>query len=253
MRREISKGQILRQEGRLTVVALVIGVIMAVIGWNANARHIGRRAAMSMMVYTTRNGEQATITLPDGGTVALNVASRLEVPMNYMTGNHTVRLMGEGLFTVSHQDGMPLTVFAGTMVARVLGTSFVVRRYDTDTTTMVAVREGKVAVGTSVVTAAHMVEVGRTGVAHVRSSDMSPFTFATGVLTLNGLPLSAAIAELDRWYDADIRLGSPALATKQITGDFTVGSLADLVEVLEYTLGVRVVRDKHILTLYPRR
>ena len=46
-----------------------------------------------------------------------------------MTGNHTVRLIGAGLFTVSHHDGAPFTVIAGATVARVLGTSFVVRRY----------------------------------------------------------------------------------------------------------------------------
>ena len=60
--------------------------------------------------YATAPGQRATITLPDDNTVALNVASRLEVPTNYGRGNHMVRLpVGEALFNVSksHHDGVP--------------------------------------------------------------------------------------------------------------------------------------------------
>jgi ferric-dicitrate binding protein FerR (iron transport regulator) len=206
-----------------------------------------------MVTYTTGNGERATITLPDGGTVALNVASRLDVPLDYMAGNHTVRLVGEGLFTVPHHEGAPFIVMAGGTAARVLGTSFIVRRYATDTATLVAVSDGKVAVGSTVVTAHHLLEIGQNSTAHMRSSDTSLFTFATGVLTLNNLLLPAAIVELDRWYGADIRLGSPTFATKHLEGKFVAGSLGDLAQILESTYGVHVVRDGRVLTLYPRR
>jgi len=237
------------RRGMWSVVAALI--VMAV-GWLAGAHHVSARTASEMLTYTTGNGERATITLPDGGTVALNVASRLDVPMDYMAGNHTLRLVGEGLFTVPHHEGTPVTVVAGTTRARVLGTSFVVRQYATDTVTLVAVRDGKVAVGAAVVATQQVAEVGRTGVPHVRSSDASLFTFATGVLTIDGLPLPAAIVELDRWFDADIRLGDPRLATRFVKGKCAAGSLGDLAEILELTFNVRVVRDGRVLTLYPR-
>ena len=128
-----------------------------------------------------------------------------------------------------------------------------VRRYTTDTATLVAVSEGKVAVGATVVTAQRLVEVGQRSISHVRPSDTSPFTFATGTLTLNNLPLPAAIVELDRWYGADIRLGSPSFETEHMKGKFAAGSLGDLAEILALTFDVRVVRDGRILTLYPRR
>jgi len=206
-----------------------------------------------MMTYTTGNGERATISLPDGGTVALNVASRLEVPMDYMAGHHTVRLVGEGLFTASHHEGAPLTVITDGATARVLGTSFVVRRYATDTSAIVAVRDGKVAVGTTVVTANQLAEVGRNGMAHLRVSDGSPFTFATGTLTIDGLLLPAAIVELNRWYDADIRLGDPVLASRHVNATFGMGSLNDLAENLGSLYDVQVVRDGRVLTLNPKR
>jgi ferric-dicitrate binding protein FerR (iron transport regulator) len=232
--------------------AVGLGLIVLVIGWSAGVRHNNKRATQASLIYATGNGERATITLPDGGTVALNVTSRLEVPADYMADNHTVRLVGQGLFTVSHHDGAPLTVLTGGTTTRVLGTTFVVRHYATDTATLVAVRDGKVAVNSLVVTAAHLVEVGRTGVPHVRPSDASPFTFATGVLSIDGLPLAAAIVELDRWYDVDIRLGDPILRTQYMTGRYAAGSPGDLAEILEGTFNVHVVRDGRVLTLFPR-
>ncbi|HXC26039.1 MAG TPA: FecR domain-containing protein [Gemmatimonadaceae bacterium] len=209
--------------------------------------------AEAYTTYTTAPGERATITLPDGGTVALNVASRLKVPLNYMTDNHTVRLDGEGLFTVPHRTGTSLTVIAGAATVRVLGTSFTVRHYVTDTVTTVAVRDGKVAVGSAVVTANRSVVVGRNGIPSSQPVDTSLFTFATGTLTLNGLSLPAAIVELDRWYDADIRLADSTLTARRIGGEFATGSLADLVTILKMTLNVRVVRDGRVLTIFSER
>jgi ferric-dicitrate binding protein FerR (iron transport regulator) len=250
--RNIFSGQT-RQRALWSVAAsLVLGVVVMVLGWTAGVRHVSQRAAMSMLAYTTGSGERATITLPDGGTVALNVASRLEVPMDYMTGNRVVRLNGEGLFSVPHNSGAPLTVIAGATAARVLGTSFVVRHYATDSVTTVAVRDGKVAVGSVVLTANWLLEVGRYGVVSLRSAEPGVFGFATGVLTLDDLFLPKAIPELDRWYDVDIRLGDPELAKRGVGGKFAAGSIADLTAILELTLDVRVMRDGRVLTLMPR-
>ncbi|HXC26302.1 MAG TPA: FecR domain-containing protein [Gemmatimonadaceae bacterium] len=252
-RRSVFKAQPLRWGVWSTAAALVMGVVVSTIGWTLTERHESQYTAASMLTYTTANGQRATITLPDGGTVALNVASRLEVPLDYMAGNRMVRLTGEGLFTVPHHPGTPLIVQAGPTAARVLGTSFVVRCYATDTATMVAVRDGKVAVGPTVVAAAQMVAVGRQGgVSPIRPSDGSQFTFAAGILTINGLPLRAAIVELDRWYDADIQLGDPTLAMHPLDGEFAAGSLADLTALLELVYNVHVVRAGRVLTLYPR-
>ena len=230
-----------------TVVSL--GVMCLVLGWHM-AR--GHNSQQSYTVYTTGNGERATITLPDGGTVSLNVASRLDVPVDYATGNHTVRLDGEALFTASHHTGQPLTVLAGGVGTRVLGTSFIVRRYASDAAALVAVYEGKVGVGGTVVVAQQLGEVSRSGVVHIRPIDRSLASFTSGVLTIETMPLQRAIVELDRWYNADIRLGDPALARQPMKGEFTAGSLDNLTEVLGLMFDVHVVRTGRVITLFPR-
>ena len=236
---------------RYVAVSLVVGILGIWVGWQGSLHRIVTQTPQAVSVYTTANGQRANITLLDGTTVALNVASRLEVPANYAAGNRTVRLYGEALFTVSHRDGTPFTVLAGTMKTRVLGTTFLVRQYPTDTLVRVAVRDGKVAVGSAVVTAGQLIDVGRTGLARMGIATPSQFSFAAGVLTLESMPLSMAIPELDRWYNVDIRLGDAALKVKSVEGNVTAGSLADLTGILELT-GVRVVRDGRVLTLYQR-
>ena len=232
------------------VLALIATV--TVLGWRAGASHIRERVAQSTLTYTTGNGQRANITLPDGSTASLNVASRLEVPTDYVTGNRTVRLTGEALFSVAHHAGMPFTVIAGGATAQVLGTSFLVRHYTSDTTTTVAVRTGKVAVRAVVLTAARQVVIGLTGAMREQLADAAQFSFTTGVLTLEGVRFPAAIPELDRWYDADIRLGDSAVATQKVTGEFAAGSLADLTDILAGSFNVRVVRSGQVLTLYSR-
>ncbi len=236
------------------VPAVVLGIVAFVAGRDTIAPHIGMRAVTQMKetTYSTANGQRANITLPDGSIVSLNVASRLDVPADYAAGNRVLWLRGEALFTVRHHEGTPFTVVAGATAVRVLGTTFMVRHYTTDSTTTVAVRDGKVGVHSAVLTAAQLAEMSPAGAMRVRSASTAQFSFATGVLTLNDMPFLSAIAELDRWYDADIRSSDPALAMQRITGEYGNGSLAELADILTGTFNVRVVRSGRVLTLYPR-
>ena len=86
----------------------------------------------------------------------------------------------------------------------------------------------------------------------VRPVDRSRFGFVAGVLLVNGLRLSEAIPELNRWYDVDIRVGNPRLAQRRLVGEYKAGSVAELQEILMGTFDVRVAREGRVLTLYAR-
>lgn len=229
---------------------VVVGLVGGLAGY---PRWMKTTSAPSPMVrYSTANGQRANVTLPDGSVVSLNVASRLDVPTDYMRGHRTLYLRGEALFAITHHDRVPLTIVAGHTTTTVLGTRFVVRHYATDSSVRVAVHDGKVSVHSVVLTANEEATVGATGQVRVQAAPAARFTFASGVLTLEDMPLSAGIVELSRWYDADIRLGDASLAAQRIKGKFAAGSLADLTAILEWTFNVRVVRSGRVLTLYPR-
>ncbi len=204
-------------------------------------------------IYTTKNAEVTALTLPDGSAVTLNAGSRLEVPHNFANGNRALKLYGQGVFSVAHQPNAPFTVEVGKTVTRVLGTIFSVREYDSDTAAIVTVVEGKVAVQSTVLTASQQMVIGRTGLGHVQLADTMQLSFMRGVLTLDYRPLPEAIAELNRWYDVDIRLGDRALSKLNIGGRFVAGTRETLIDLLEISFDVRVVQEGQILTIYSKR
>lgn len=203
-------------------------------------------------IYTTPNGQQASVSLPDGSYVTLNVGSRLEVPSQFGAGNRQVRLSGEALFTVTHRDGTPFTVIAGASTTRVLGTTFAVRAYPTDTAVSVAVRDGRVSVQSSVINAHQEATLGSNGEVVVTPVTASRFGFVDQVLTLDNVALRDAAIELGRWYDADVLIGDTTLWKQRIGGEFTSGSRAEFVTLLQTVLGFDVVIDGRRITLYRR-
>lgn len=245
------KAHSLRREVWRITTALALAAVVVLSSWNVFLK-TRKPVSKAMLAYMTGPGQRANILLPDGSTVFLNVASRLDVPADYLSGDHMVRLTGEGLFTVTHHSQRPFVVMAGGVRTQVLGTSFAVRRYPSDRTTLVAVRDGKVAVRSLILTSNEQVEIGAATTGVVRPVGGSAFSFAAAVLTLKSESLADAIPELNRWYDADIRLGDPALATLQIQGRIAAGSLSELASMLAWTFNVRVVRDGRVLTLFPK-
>lgn len=233
----------------VTCVLAVCAVALGIIGdWGPSSKS----GTESFAVYATNAGEQATITLPDSSKVVLNVASRLEVPVDYGKKNRTLRLRGEAFFTVTQAQGNPFTVIAGPSTTRVLGTRFSVRHYPADSNATVAVQDGKVSVQSTTLTALQQASVSHDGQAYVSNASVGRFAFSKGVLNLEDQPLINAIDDLNRWYNVDIRLGSSDLKRISIFGEFEAGSITDLIEILRLTLNVSVERNGRILTLYLR-
>ncbi len=241
---------------------IVASALLLLVGWSGAIHRLGNTLAAQQSIYTTGPGERATITLPDGSTVVLNVASRLEVPADYSTKNRTLHLRGEAFFAVKQDARTPFAVIAGPSTTRVLGTRFAVRYYLGDSVASVAVRDGKVAVYSravstssrvpTILAANQRVTIRDTSLSAIQIAQASQFSFTRGVLTLRDATLAQAIPELNRWYNADIRFGDIALADRRVEGRFVSGSVSDLAEVLEWTLGLRVVREGRVITLYPK-
>lgn len=231
----------------------VAAALCVVAGWQLSEYSSDKQAQGHYSVYTTAKGERATVVLPDSTIVLLNVASRLEVPLNYYSGNRSVKLSGEALFTVVHESAHPFVVTSKSSVTKVLGTTFSVRQYETEEQAEIAVRDGKVMVHTTVLTAGQRLESYTDGhVGPITESRPHQFAFERGVLSLPRMPLSAAVAHLNRWYDATIHIADPKLGDQFIEGQFPAGSVSDMIERLEWTYDVRVQRNGDSVTVYPQ-
>lgn len=235
-----------------SVVATGVAGLAVFAGWHIVTHRliVRNNSDAAVTVYTTAQGERANITLPDGSTVALNVASRLEVPTDYTAGDRTLRLAGEAFFTVQHHNRAPFTVISGAVATRVLGTSFLVRHYAADTVTEVAVRDGRVTVHSAVVSGGQHVWVAQHAMSRPGPVAATRFSFVTGVLYLDGVTLRDAVPDLNRWYNVDVRFGDAAAATRRISSGFAAGSSHELEEFLTWTMHLRVVRHGRVLTLF---
>lgn len=234
-------------------IALSFAMVCALfVGWYSGSTRVVDQIASHMTTYKTARGERATITLPDSSRVILNVGSTLLVPSSFATAGRTVHLTGEALFVVNHNSGVPFIVNTEKNSTKVLGTTFSVRHYSTDSALRVSVREGRVEVDKTIVTAGRGISISPMQAPVHFVATEGQYAFANGVLTLEDMSFRQAIPELNRWYDVEIQLGDPHLASKGIGGSFSAGSVSDLVTLLELIYNVQVVRAGRVITLFSR-
>lgn len=99
-----------------------------------------------VITVTTKSGEKATITLPDGSIVKLNAASILSYPESFSEESRKVNLEGEAYFDVQKMNGKKFIVNTKTHAVEVLGTTFNVMSYAQDQTVEIVLLTGKVKV-----------------------------------------------------------------------------------------------------------
>lgn len=199
-------------------------------------------------VYTTTKGQRANVLLPDGTHAVLGVASTLRYVENTATNTRDIDLNGEAYFEVMHNPAHPLVVRTNGAVTQVLGTSFSVRGYQDDAETRVVVATGRVSVNQTVLNAGEVGRVEGGDVAVTRGVPVEfAFAWTTGTIVFDDVPLSEALVELGRWYDADFRVEDPALLTRRVSGKFTRSTVADIADAIATAVGGRYERSgKHI-------
>jgi len=240
-------------------VAIVAGISLV-----ARRAHRGDTPAAPERVYTTGAGQRATVTLADGSRAVLGPATTLRVSRQGARTLAAVR--GEVLFDVAHAADRSFVVRTGRATTRVLGTTFVVRQYDADRATQVAVVDGRVAVrslrsgnaGTQAVLVANAAAVvndsGQVLVTpNVRADDYTSWT--TGVLVFHNAPARQVLADLGRAYGVDFQLADSATADHPLNWTVTVDHqpLGEVLDGLALLLDVHVVRSGRTLVLKPGR
>jgi transmembrane sensor len=210
-------------------------------------------------VVATDVGEQRLLTLKDGTRVFLNTDTRIAV--KYDANARSVELKkGEALFDVAKKPTWPFIVVAGDREIRALGTSFVVRRDETQTA--VTLVEGTVTVtaplSVQVVPSSRASTNGPRGretftlapgqkltfVASQSHLDTTSLENATawrrGQIILDDTPLSAAIAELNRYSKVKLIVERPELQDIRVTGLFQTGDSSSFAHAVAQTYGLSV-------------
>ena len=97
--------------------------LIDVIDWSLR-RAMEELVEESTMAFSNSPGQITTITLPDGTVVNLNADSRIEYPAVFYGDERRVRLEGEAIFDVVHDEEKPFVVETFRYDIKVLGTKF---------------------------------------------------------------------------------------------------------------------------------
>jgi len=215
------------------------------------------RARTPTVVHATAPGETRTVTLSDGSTVSLDVASSIEVKLQQH--ERAIRLTsGRAYFQVAHDAARPFAVTVEDVRTVALGTEFQVQEERGQVT--VTLFEGSVLV--SDVAAAQpewqaklvpgeQLRVASGASAPQRRSINGQViaSWLRGRHVFEATPLAEAIDEINRYSVRKLRLGDPSLADLRIGGNFIAGDSESIAAAISAALPVDLVQggDREII------
>jgi transmembrane sensor len=253
------------------LAAAAVLVMVAPIAWRTfqeRQSRLAQRPTDDDKIYETHKGERSKIELADGTSIAMAADTRLRVSSHYGESRRDVFLTGEALFDVVHDANKPFAVHVADLVAQDLGTEFGVRAY-AGKRLQIVVATGAVSLG---------IDKSRPHPSNTKLPDIPPVKLSpgdlgqldsTGQIQLeHGVdvtrylgwsegrlqyqlaPLDEIIADLDRWYDVDIRLADSSLNTTRVTMSVTGKSVDDVMTVLAAALALHVERKGRVIRMY---
>ena len=229
----------------LRLAAAIVVVAGAGYAWTAT------RGTPEPTVYTTAAAERLEVTLADGSTIVLAPRSTLTVPGDFGGRGREVELVGEAWFSVTHAEGSTLSVRTPTHVVRDIGTVFTVAAR-AGSLVRVAVIEGEVGVRgveDPVDAERRLVagDVARFGLGEPKVTSGMPTDsldmWHHGILDVNDARVGDVLADLATWYGTPFFLGDTTLASRTITGTFSLDSLPQALDVLGLLLEVTPSRE----------
>jgi transmembrane sensor len=251
-RRRFSAG---RLAGVAAAAVLIAGA--SLVSWQAlrTTSHARTESPPAIRAeYQTARGERATVELRDGTRVVLAPETKLRIASN----DRQVYLNGEAAFTVTHDSTRPFSVIAakGTEI-RDIGTQFDVRAYPEERTVRVVVAQGSVSLRGA---ATEPVILPRGALGIVDSAAVRVTRGVTtdrylgwiqGNLTFTNARMADVAAELTRWFDLDVRLGSDKIADVRLTLAVNDAPADVTLEVIARAIDARVVRTGQSATFFP--
>ncbi len=198
--------------------------------------------------WETVVGEQRRVVLADGSRVQLNTDSAVRV--RYSGAERGVTLVrGEALFEVAHDAARPFIVSAGDARIEALGTRFDVRRDAGGV--RVSLLEGRVQVGTAAQSQAAIlrpdqavtVQGGRVSAPSTTTAEAAA-GWTSGRITLRGVSLQQAVAEMNRYSRRRVIVDAPAETLREpVNGVFDAGDAEAFAEAVGATFSLQVTEQ----------
>lgn len=208
------------------------------IGWRAIARYAGGVAAALLIGFVANYlffsqrlgqwseqlttieapaGQHIRVTLNDGSVIDLNAGSRMVYPSIFTGKERRVKLHGEAMFDVGHDDRQPFVVETFACDVQVLGTRFNVIADEAKNLFSTALLRGRVSVtdnrnGDRILMDENTVvtlENGRLRLREIINQD--EYLWPEGIISVSGIPFDLLMAKLEKCYDVRIVIDRPEL------------------------------------------
>ncbi|MCE5344848.1 MAG: DUF4974 domain-containing protein [Bacteroidales bacterium] len=205
-------------------------------------------------------GQRTCLRLADGTTVWLNAKTKFSFPDRFKKDFREVKLDGEAVFDVSHNEKVPFIVKAKKFNVRVLGTEFNVYAYDNSNIFEVALVKGKVLLEKNA-SKEKSVELIPNQIATYNEQNKSleiqtKDTFESlywkeGIYSFNNQLLSSIIQRLERYYEVNINVKDPEILESKFTGKFRYSDPIDVIlEVVRKSTSFKYIREGNEITIY---
>lgn len=212
----------------------------------------GAQFVEARSTYSTGVGEQRLVRLEDGSRIRLDTQTRLKV--RFSGSVRRIELdRGQAFFEVAHDAARPFIVDAGQTDVRAIGTRFDVRR--DDGRVRVTLVEGVVEVRAAepsrdaaqdrrwTLKPGEQLTTGHAPTVQ-RVVDVAAATsWTTGRITFHAVPLTAAIAEINRYSAQKIELDAADVGAIPVTGVFDSGDTDAFVAAVSDLHGLLATRQ----------
>lgn len=254
-------GRSWRKVGLAAAAAIIVGVAL---NWNATStllRMIRGDGVVQSGMVATHAADLDTLDLPDGSRAILAPNSTLRYSMAALAGPREIRLEGEALFDVIHDDERPFSVRTRHAVVEDLGTSFVVREYAADSRARVTVRSGAAALHTGDSSSAAVIDlrpgdgayIDSTGTIARFSGDPESYgSWTAGYLTFDGASLPEVLSQLETWFGVEFRIADSTLTKQHFTGGLSATSLPKALEILGPIVHARFAQEGRVVKVTAR-
>ena len=208
--------------------------------------------------YSTAQGEQRNVLLPDGSSMMLNTDTVAEV--QFSQNKRVVRLQkGEALFAVQTVENTPFIVQMDMGSVQVTGTQFAI--YQADQGFTVTVLEGSVQVETGprwntkrqALVAGNAVRVTDGALTAVPADTHRAVAWSEGKLVFRGTALRDAIQELKRYNQVSVQLTTAQLGQLKVSGVFRLDDPYAFLEALPHIIpvGVKENTQNGVFEIFP--
>ena len=204
-------------------------------------------------------GMQSRVELADGSVVYLNSGSSLRFPTSFKgMKTRKVELSGEGHFSVTKNSKQPFIVDIRKMQIRVVGTTFDVDAYPTNSAFTIALVEGSIRLqqnsGNELKDLMDMkpnqiatYQQSENSLSIKTENDLNKYTAWTeGKIVFSNDPVNIVTQKLGNWYNVDIMVADTKLNKYRFTGTF-------IDEPLEQVLNILILTSKMEYKVIPAR